>query len=171
MGGRGRVSPTGGAREGALAAQARRRFQRGLSRAVGAAENVPSMEVIPRRAGGTSPTTAMVADARVAEAAGLSSGTIGRVVAQPDGRFRAEFAGGGRPRYFRSGAAAQEHLVNELRTRVEARVGGAVPLTRTVPRGGAAAVRAAGREAQAVAMARRERIPLSEARRLVSGRR
>jgi hypothetical protein len=159
------VAPGGGGREKAKAAQSRRAFQRRLAAAVAQAENVPSMDVTGKTVG---TGTTLNVDRRVAEAAGLKGASIGRVVRQPDGRFRAESAHGDvAARYFRSGIDARNHLISTTRSKVEARVGGEVPLSFSVPTGGTATARASARRERAVAIARRERIPLSQARRFV----
>jgi hypothetical protein len=135
------------------------------------------MEVRTHTAGGTSSTTTVHVDNRVASAAGVvrsnanrsiaaersgvTGTSVGRVVRQPDGRYRAEVhVEGSRPRYFRSGGAARDHIISEVRSRAEARVGGSVPLAHSVSRGGAATARAAGRRAEAVTRARREGVAI-----------
>ena len=98
MGGRGMVAP-GGGRENYKAARSRRSFARTLGGAAQQAENVPSMDVTSQRMGGTSPATVLHVDPRVASAAGVRGTSIGRVIAQPDGRHRAESAiAGQKPR-------------------------------------------------------------------------
>lgn len=131
MGGRGRLTP-GGGRENWREAGARRRFERGVRRAAGAAgtfgAGAPNLEITSSTVGGGNARIDLRASPEVRSAAGGVS--PGHMIRQADGRFRTvSGVPGARDRFFRSGVSARDHLISTYNAHVESRVGGAVGLT------------------------------------------